>query len=165
MQKLTPGYILTKFILFLLLNIVGICFSIMFLQIAKDTALSPEIARAIAGGIGLAFWALLQFRTMRDAKLDGISSRDYVLGEVCAALCMVVVATVVCVILGKDAMTSGFKTAVFLPFLPFAYLTENLYIGLLLQTVFYTLFNTVCYAVKKKIDPSLLGRKKGGNKA
>ena len=165
MQKLTPGYILTKFILFLLLNIVGICFSIMFLQIAKDTALSTETARAIAGGIGLAFWALLQFRTMRDAKLDGISSRDYVLGEVLAALCMVVIATAFCAILGTPAMTHGFKTAVFLPFLPFAYLTGNLYLGLVLQTLFYALYNTVCYTIKKKIDPALLGRKKGGNKA
>lgn len=161
MQKLTPGYILTKFILFVLLNIVGVCFSIMFLHIAADTVLSPEISRAIAGGIGLAFWCLLQFRTMRDAKLDGISARDYILGEVSAALCLTAIATVVCAILGWDAMISGMKTAVFLPFLPFSYLTGNLYLGLLLQTAFYALYNTVCYAVKKKTDPTLLGRKKG----
>ncbi len=161
MQKLTPGYILTKFILFILLNIVGVCFSIMFLQIASDTTLSPESSRAIAGGIGLAFWCLLQFRTMRDAKLDGISARNYILGEVLAALLTTAIATVVCAVLGSDAMTSGFKTAVFLPFLPFAYLTGNLYLGLVLQTAFYALYNTVCYAVKKKTDPTLLGRKKG----
>lgn len=164
MQKLTPGYILTKFILFILLNIVGICFSVMFLQIAKDTAISPALSRAIAGGIGLAFWCLLQFRTMRDAKLDSISARDYIIGEVLSALLVVIIATVVCAVLGSDAMTDGFKTAVLLPFLPFAYLTDNLYIGLVLQTAFYALFNTVCYTVKKKTDPTLLGRKKGGNK-
>ena len=165
MQKLNPGYIFTKFILFILLNIVGVCFSIMFLQIASDTALSPELSRAIAGGIGLAFWALLQFRTMRGAKLDNISSRDYILGETLAALCMVAIATVVCAVMGSNSMTSGFKTAIFLPFLPFSYLTNNLYFGLLLQTAFYALFNTVCYMIKKKTDPTLLGRKKGGDKA
>ena len=162
MQKLTPGYIITKFILFIILNTVGICLSIMFLQIAKGSSLSAEHSRAIAGGIGLATWCILQFRTVMSAKLDKISRRDYLLGEALSALLFLCITAIVCSILGSAAMTTGFKTAVFLPMMPFCYLTGNLYPGLALQLVFYIIFTGICYLIKQKKDPSLLGRAKGG---
>ena len=163
MQKLTPGYIFTKFILFIVLNAVGICLSIMFLQIAKDTALSGAHARAIAGGIGLAVWCILQWRTMMGAKLDKISRRSYLFGEAIGTLLFLIITAVVCTIIGHENLTVGFQSAVFLPMMPFCYLLENLYIGLILQLVFYHTFTALCYTIKRKKDPSLLGRAKGGN--
>ena len=163
MQKLTSGYLIAKSILFILLNAIGICLSVMFLHVARDSALSPALARALAGGIGLLCYCVLQFRTIMGAKLDGISQKNYLLGESLTALFFLLITLISCVILGTDTLCEGFRTAPLLPFLPFTYLIGNLYLGTLSQLAFYTLFNFLCYKIKQKKDPLLLGRKKGGN--
>ena len=162
MQKPTLGYIVTKTILFILLNAVGICLSIMLLQVTEKSSLTPSLARTLAGGLGLCCYCTLQFRTIMGARLDGISKKDYLVGESLATLLPLVIALAVCLILGTDTLCIGFRTAAFLPLMPFVYATGNLYLGLLLQLVFYTAYNTVCYTIKQKKDPKLLGRKKSG---
>ena len=161
MQKLSPGYILTKLILFLCFDAVGVCLSFMFLKIAEKSELSPELSRAIAGGIGLAVWCVLFFRTVMTAKLDKITKNDYILGEGIAAAIFLAIAAICATTFGEAALYEGLKNIVFLPMMAPCYLIGNLYVGLALQLVFCVLFVFICYEIKRKKDPSLLGRTKG----
>ena len=161
MQKLSFGYILTKFILFTVFELIGACLSAMFLYAFQSATLSAEIVRALAGAIGCIVWCVLTYRMIMTAKLDKITKSTYILGEGITALVFLAVTGIVCTLLGSAAMTNGFKTAVFLPMLPFCHLVGNLYIGLLLQLLFCTAFVFVCYEIKRKKDPTLLGRTRG----
>ena len=160
MQKLSPSYILTKLILFLCFDAVGVCLSFMFLKIAEDSSLDPSLSRAIAGGIGLAVWCVLFFRTVMTAKLDKIRKQDYILGECIAAAIFLVIAGVCATAFGKEALYVGYKNIVFLPMMAPCYLVKNLYVGLVIQLLFCALFVFVCYEIKRKKDPTLLGRTK-----
>ena len=161
MQKLSPGYLLTKLILFFCFDAVGACLSFMFLKIAEKSELSPDLSRAVAGGIGLAVWCILFFRTVMTAKLDKIQKSDYILGEIIAAGLFLSIAGICATAFGKAALYEGLKNIVFLPMMGPCYLVDNLYLGLVLQLVFCALFILICYEIKRKKDPSLLGRAKG----
>lgn len=161
MQKLSLGYVVTKFILFTVFELIGACLSAMFLYVFKTSLLSAEIVRALAGGIGLVIFCVMIYRTVMSAKLDKITRGTYVLGEGITAFVFLAVTGIVCSVMGKAAMIQGFKTAVFLPMLPFSYLLNNLFLGLALQLVFCVLFVLFCYEIKRKKDPTLLGRAKG----
>lgn len=161
MQKLSSGYIVTKFILFSVFELIGACLSAMFLYVFKTSSLSAEIVRALAGGIGLMVFCVMTYRTVMTAKLDKITKGTYILGEGITAFVFLAITGAVCAALGKAALTKGFKTAVFLPMLPFSYLTKNLFLGLAIQLIFCVLLVLCCYEIKRKKDPTLLGRAKG----
>ena len=161
MQKISPGYILTKLILFLCFDAVGACFSFMSLKIAQDSALDPSLSRAVAGGIGLAVWCILFFRTVMTAKLDKIAKSDYILGEVIAAGLFLAIIGICATAFGEAALYEGMKNIVFLPMMAPCYLVDNLYLGLVIQLAICALFVWICYEIKRKKDPTLLGRTKG----
>ena len=161
MQKLSSGYIVTKFILFSVFELIGACLSAMFLYAFKTSTLPVEIVRALSGAIGFVIWCVLTYRMIMTAKLDKITKKTYILGEGITALLFLILTGAVCGIMGKPALVAGFKTAVFLPMLPFSYLTDNLYLGLVIQLFVCILFVLACYEIKRKKDPALLGRAKG----
>ncbi|MBE6639203.1 MAG: hypothetical protein E7616_07105 [Ruminococcaceae bacterium] len=161
MQKLSPGYILTKLILFTVFELIGACLSIMFLYVCKDSGTSPSVIRILTGAIGLFVQCIMIYRMIMTAKLSGIRRGNYLLGECLSALVFLILTLIVCLIAGNTAMYEGFTTTVFLPVLIFFYLTKNLYLGLALHLIFHGAFVAVCYEIKRKKDPSLLGRKKG----
>ena len=161
MQKLSPGYILTKLILFSVFTAVGACFSFMLLKIAEKSDLTPALARTVAGALGLIVWCILTFRTVMTAKLNKISKNDYILGEGIAATLFLTIAAVCATAFGEAALYEGLKNIVFLPMMAPCYLADNLYVGLGIQLVFCTLFVFICYEIKRKKDPTLLGRTKG----
>lgn len=94
------------------------------------------------------------------AKLDKIAKNDYILGEGIAAAIFLVIAAVCATAFGEAALYEGLKNIVFLPMMAPCYLADNLYIGLAVQLVFCTLFVFICYEIKRRKDPSLLGRTK-----
>lgn len=57
MQKLSPGYILTKLILFSVFTAVGACFSFMLLKIAEKSDLTPPLPAQSQGHLVLSFGA------------------------------------------------------------------------------------------------------------
>ncbi len=164
MQKLSTSYIFTKFILFSIFELIGACLSALFLYVFNTSTQNAETARALSGAIGLVIWCALTYHMIMTAKLDKIQRSTYILGEGITAFLFLALTGIVCSILGKNSLLTGYKAAVFLPMLPFSYLTGNLYIGLFLQLIFCCFFVTVCYMIKRKKDPFLLGRTKGTEK-
>ena len=159
MQKLSSGYIFTKFILFSVFELIGAGIAFLFLDSAGGAS-APATSRMLAAFIGLAFHCVMTYRTIFSARLDKISARTYLLGESLTALLFLALAGTVLTLLGANSLYSGYGAVAFLPMLGFCYLVKNLYLGLALQLVFTTLFTALCYHLKRRKDPSLLGRTK-----
>ena len=159
MQKLSPGYILTKFILFSIFELIGAGIAFLFLY-AAGAGDAPATSRMLAAFIGLVFHCVMTYRTIRSARLDKISASTYLLGEGITAALFLAIACFVLALMGTKVLYSGLGTVLFLPMLGFCYLVKNLYLGLALQLIFSLLFTALCYYLKRRQDPSLLGRAK-----
>ena len=159
MQKLSPGYIFTKFILFSIFEIIGAGIAFLFLY-AVGAGDAPATSRMLCAFIGLAFHCVMTYRTIRTARLDKIKAGTFLLGEGITALLFLAIAGLVLCLIGGNVLYSGLGAVLFLPMLGFCYLVKNLYLGLALQLVFTILFTTLCYYLKRRQDPSLLGRAK-----
>jgi hypothetical protein len=159
MQKLSPGYIFTKFILFIIFEMIGAGIAFLFLY-AAGAGSAPATSRMLAAFIGLAFHSVMTYRTIRSARLDKISPLTYLLGESITAALFLAIACLALSLMSADVLYSGFGTVLFLPMLGFCYLVKNLYLGLALQLAFTILFTALCYYLKRRQDPSLLGRAK-----